>query len=404
MNFSKSQLIILGIGGFIVLSFILIFVFGLGKRTNIQKADITFWGIERDEYFADAIGSFEEKYPGVTVKYREIAESGYEKELVDSFAAGNGPDVFMFGSRWLPRHANKITPISEEMMTVGKFNDFFPEVAAQDFVMSGKIYSLPLYIDTLVLYYNRSIFDKLAVPLPPKTWDEFKGLVLIKKASASIGGYYPLVARSADIIDAMLMQAGTDLNLQNKTFVRLATDGGVKALTFYTQFSPKEETLTGFAGERTAMIFGYHSDKALIKAKAPFLDLGVASLPQFYSASPVVPARYYGLSVSAKSSHQDLAWELATHLTTDKAVAESLVAKGTHPPALRDLIQKYSDSADLGVFAKQALIARSWFQPDDREVVTIFNDMIKSAISSRKYMEALRAAEGKINNLIPARQ
>lgn len=401
MNFSKSQLIIIGIGAFIFISIIVIIVLGWGKRDVIEKAELTFWGTDSSEYFSDAIAGFQKKYKGLTVKYRQIDEPAYEDQLVDSLAAGNGPDVLMFGSRWLPRHQNKIFAAPVDTLSANRFSDLFPSVASNDFVSEGVVYAAPLYIDTLALYYNRSIFDRLAISLPPRTWDDFKGLIAVRKATASFGGYAPLVTRASDIINALLMQAGGDLDLKNKGFVRLSSEAGIKALNFYIQFTaPKEDSITGFAGERLSMMLGYHSDKELIKKKNPFIDLGVTSLPQFYVDSPVVPARYYGAAVSVKSDHKEAAWEFINYLTTDTAVAEVFAEKNVHPPALRSVIQEYSDDSELGVFARQALIARSWFEPDDRKVTEIFNTMIRSAISARSSQAALQSAESEINKLI----
>lgn len=400
MNFSKSQLIILGIGAAIILAVILI-ILGGGRRPVSERAQLSFWGIESSGYFSAAIEEFEKNHPGNRIVYRRIDEAIYEKELIDAFAAGSGPDVFMFGSKWLARHSNKVSPAPVEKMTMSRFSDLFPQIAEEDLTMEGNVYAVPLYIDTLVLYYNRDTFDRLAIPLPPRTWDDFKGVILIKKAPASFGGYAPLVTRAADIMNALLMQSGADLDLRNKDFVRLVSAAGERALDFYIQFNaPSEDSITGFSGERIAMMLGYHSDMALVKEKNPFLNIGVAALPQFFSSSPVVPARYYGLAVSDKSKYKDLSWDFALSIAADEAIAESFITNGSHPPALRSLIQKYSDDGNFGVFSRQALIARSWFEPDDREVVTILNDMIRSAISSRVSRPALQTAEERINRLI----
>jgi len=69
------------------------------------------------------------------------------------------------------------------------------------------------------------------------------------------------------------------------------------------------------------------------------------------------------------------------------------------------LIQKYSDHPDLGVFAKQALSARSWPEIDKKAVSEIFSQMIKAAISGQlDAAAAATQAEQQVTDLMKARR
>ena len=74
------------------------------------------------------------------------------------------------------------------------------------------------------------------------------------------------------------------------------------------------------------------------------------------------------------------------------------------PAARRDLIEQQKTDPDLGVFAEQALAARSWYQVDNVAIETIFADMIDSINLGRQTLQdALKAAEAKVSVLMAGR-
>jgi maltose-binding protein MalE len=203
-------------------------------------------------------------------------------------------------------------------------------------------------------------------------------------------------------MNALFMQAGADLNLQNKSFIKLSGSQGMAALSLYTSVkAPAVETYAGFSNETLGMIIDYQSAQTKIATLNPFLNFSVAPLPQMNLSSSVVPARYYGLAVSNKSLSQALAWEFVSYATTNVSAAEDYLIASGRPPALRSLIQAYSGTPTHGVFATQALTARSWSMPASEGVFTVFNTMIQSALSGTANAQSvLIEAENAINNLV----
>jgi hypothetical protein len=68
------------------------------------------------------------------------------------------------------------------------------------------------------------------------------------------------------------------------------------------------------------------------------------------------------------------------------------------------LIEQQKSDPDMGVFAEQALTARSWFQVDNTAIETIFADMIDAVnLSGQTFQEAIRAAEAKVSVLMQGR-
>ena len=437
LKLTKNQIIIISVASAIVLFFILLFVgvipgiqkspqkgdFGAGQQTEIN-----FWGTDPETTIRQLINEYTKVNKSVRIAYREFKEENYEKELINALAGGKGPDILMFRNTWLPKHRDKISPVNETVLNISQFRQYFPTVAEQDFTLQEtsnektvtKIYSFPLYIDTLALIYNKDVFDAKAVVSPPKTWKEFQGIIpklrelnefnqLIKPAAA-IGGSEKSIDNASDLLSLLMRQFGSEMTDRYKG-VSLGPKG-LDAFNFYIQFANASNqyytwndnlnnSIDLFSQGTTGIIFNYASKINLIKEKNPFINLGVSLMPQFSSSSqPVNQANYWGLSVSKQSKNQTLAWNFLFYLILDQNISEQYLTISKRPPALRTLIQKYLNDPDLGVFAEQALSARSWPQQDNNLVKQFFSDMIESVLKGRVSAEkALKFTENELNNI-----
>ena len=191
LNLSKRQLII---GGIVLAAVVLlVFIFtgiipGLVKK-KADAVNLQFMGFEDRRVILPIIQKYQTAFPNVKIKYKQVGFNDYEKSLLNSLAAGAGPDLFMFHNTWLPKHFDKITPVSESQFTASQITALYPTVVVQDFAPDGVTWALPLYIDTLALFYNKDIFDDNSIALPPKTWLDFQDLVLqLPPPAAAIGG------------------------------------------------------------------------------------------------------------------------------------------------------------------------------------------------------------------------
>ena len=243
----------------------------------------------------------------------------------------------MSKSSWLGEHKNKIVPAPKDKISADLFSTLFPQVAEQDFILDDEVYSVPLFIDTLALLYNRDILDKQGVVFPPGTWEEFELDVPklreidegnITLAAAAIGGTSATVLNAYDILNLLMLQSGVPMVNSNFDRAEIADKNGERALEFYSQFAnPKSilytwdnstgSTIDSFSNETVAMVFAYQGDMEGIEERNPFLDFDVSPVPQINKDNPVNVARYYGLSVSAGSKNKEAAWDFVIFATTD---------------------------------------------------------------------------------------
>ncbi len=415
MNLTRQQLIFLGVVGVIIVIFLAI-VFTGGRQTT-QKINLTVWGLDNEFAWDYSIYRYQKEHPRVRIKYTQLEEDSYEEELINALAAGRGPDIFMISNRWTVKHADKVSPMPAGKMSVADFSGFFPQVAEHDFLTTEEqIYGLPLSIDTLALFYNRDIFDRKSVALPPKTWEEFLAVVPklrtvdkagnLTLAAAAIGGNTDNISNAPDILELLMLQTGA-LRIDEHPSETVRSEAGGKALEFYTQFSnPESDYYTwdeGFSGateefaeERAAMMLGYTNDIAEVKAKNPFLNFAVEPAPQVDLNQAVSIANYWGLTVSAAAKNPDVAWDFVVFAATDKDAASYHLTSTSQPPALRSLINDYLDDPQFGVFSRQALTARGFYEGDDEATRNIFDRAIRKATAGNSLSEVLQEVESEL--------
>lgn len=434
------------IGGAIALMVLVAFVFILRNSFSsgtTASATLEVWGVFDDRIaFNDAVMAFEKANKNIKVHYTMLTPQGYEQAVVDALAAGQGPDVWMMHNTWLPKHINKIQPMPASiagskvpLMTVRQFKDTFVDGAASDLVNGDRIYGLPLYVDTLALYYNKDMFASVGIAQAPETWTEFMDDVKkittydasrnITRSGAALGTARN-INRATDILMMLMLQSGvqmTDADNLQATFSR-SVDGqnvGERALEFYTDFANKGRgagdngkevyswddsmhySVDAFVAGETAMMINYAHQIPVLRAAAARLNWALASVPQASTVDSRTYANYWPLVVSLNTKNSDAAWQFALYMTAGDGTVPYLNA-AARPTARRDLIDQQKTDPDLGVFAEQALTARSWFQVDNAAIETIFSDMIDAInLGGKSFQEAIRTAEAKVSVLMQSR-
>lgn len=423
------------------------------KQTGpTYELTLEVWGVFDDSDAFKLINSnFKDMNPRVKeVKYRRISSNAeeFEKELIDAFASGNGPDVLFFKSSWLSEHGDKIAPLPNSASKLAYFKETFPDVAYNDFVNDNSIYAMPLYNDTLALFYNKDLLNQAGISAPPKTWSEVKDQTKILTKIDSQGNINRSaialgrskdpggINRACDILMLMMLQGGTKMNdnkQQNKASFNTSLTGssspGQSALNFYTQFSQANSevytwnskmdySVDSFRYGRTAMMLNYSYWAQRLKEMDPKLNFDVAPAPQLELENKVNYGIYWGLGVAknknipadagyTNENRIEQAWNYITFVTTKPAAGATFDPTKTYleetrkPAARRDLIQEQKGQPVLGVFAEQALTAKTWVQLEDSATEEIFSNMIDEVISGKSNAyEAITTAESRFNNLI----
>ena len=430
MKMDKKDLILFGIVGAVALIAV-IFIFGLKPDSGPinQEIKLAVWGFENEIAFKKIIDAYSQINPNASITYAQFNEANYEKTLLNALAGGQGPDILMLRNNWLLKHYDKISPAPKEQISLNQL-DKFPDIVEKDFIVNSEtgadIYALPLYLDTLAMFYNKDIFNAKGIAIVPRTWEEFQKIIprlneidllgRLNKTGAAIGGSEKSVRNAGNLLNLIMLQFGAKMANDDGRANFSQDEGknkGLQAFNFYLQFSnPQSQYYTwndnlqnsidGFSQKNTAIIFDYASAMDVIRTKNPYLNFSVSPIFQFDINNPVNYASYSGLAVSKQidSSKVAGAWDFIISALTNSQIMEQYALSSGQPPALRELINKYSADPDFGVFANQALTARSWPQPDGPATQEIFSKAIESALTGKlSPQKALETAESEINSL-----
>jgi multiple sugar transport system substrate-binding protein len=277
---------------------------------------------------------------------------------------------------------------------------------------AGRIYALPVSIDTLAMIYNKDRFNQAGIVFPPTTWDEFEERIpsltklngeTISRSAAAIGASSENIHNGAHLLELFMLQEQAAAN-DNSSF-GLNTRTNSKAFEFYASFanpaSPRYTwndtmpySLGAFSSGQTAVIFDYASTLPDVRSSSNVLNIGIAPIPQIAGTNKAVAyANYWGYAVSAQSAMSQLAWSFILSMTTSPQVAESYMAHTGKPPALLELININIGSPGLDAFARQALIATSWNKVDGGEMDRALSEAIRNTTRGISITTALREAD-----------
>lgn len=428
----RYRIVILVGLGIVVVVAILALLFGR-KDEDRLAGNLEIWGFEESAVWQDVIAAFESQHRKADVRYSKKDPASYESELLNALAGGRGPDLFAIHPSWILKHADKLAPMDDTVMSLRQFRTAFVDVAAKDLILGEKIWALPLWVDTLALYYNRDLFNAAGVVEPPRTWESFIKIVqrIVQRsetgdiilAGAAIGTAEN-VGHAADILEALMLQSGAtmvDRSGKQAAFGRAVVlegesfNPGETALGFYTDFANPQKasytwnrrldrSLEAFARGQAAMYLGYARDLARVGASG--VPFAVAPFPQIIDrrADPayidLAYADYWALGLSRFSQNPDSAREFLRFVTSRNALFNFLT-KAQLPTARRDLIEVQAKDELLAIFARQTLTADSWPQPDFQATRKVFNSMIEDVTLGRANVaEAIRTGATGISNLL----
>lgn len=421
ISLSRNQIIIIGIGIFLVVGvFVLLRFFGSKKPPGVPVT-LTVWGMDAPDAFAGIAAGYKTVRPNVTLNYIQVPAAGYDETILKALASGKGPDIFMIGNHDLLRLKDLLAPAPNvPEVSLAAMQASFPSAVIQDLALGGTMYALPLYMDTLALLYNKQMFDQAGIATPPATWQEVIDIIprlrvldangQISQAAIAMGGSEKSVTYATDILNLVMLQNGTAMSADDGT-PSFSAKGG-DSFRFYLQFADAAtpaytwndvagKSLEGFTSQKVAMAFAYQKDLAEIEKQAPFLEYAIAAAPQIDAARAVNYPRYHALGVWVGSKQKAWAWDLALFASSNSSAQKAYLAATGRPAALRSLIAAQQKDSKLSVFAKASLTARSWKMGDYDKIKAIFSTAIQNVQNGAKTeLQAFRDLETQVDQLV----
>lgn len=348
----------------LLLSLYFIFCFILtGCAKNVTKTTIEFssWGSQSEiEILKPILSEFEHENPDIKVDFIHIPQNYFPKIHL-LFASNLAPDVIFINNLYLPIYANAgvLEEVnSKQQMANSEENSiyhlpftFYPK-ALEALSYKGKLYAIPRDISTLVVYYNKDLFDKYDVKVPNKYWTFEDYLAISKKLTKDIDGdgktdlWGSGFEENLFYVLPWLMSEGGGILSDNLNTIIFNEPESRKGLTFYADLRKKyhvapteaesaSETMAQmFLQEKIAMQISGRWLVPKFREDAKF-NWNVINFPAG-NAGSIVPLDASGWAVAKSSKHKKEAMRLVKYLSSKESI-EKFTQSGLIVPARIDV-------------------------------------------------------------------
>jgi multiple sugar transport system substrate-binding protein len=252
---------------------------GCGTR-EAEQTTLHFWAMGSEgERVQALLPEFERRHPGIRVRVQQIPWSAAHEKLLTAHVGGTLPDVFQLGNTWLPEfHALKALAPLDEVLPTAEQADLFPGVLAANRI-DGRLWSLPWYVDTRLLFYRADLLAEAGIHRPPHTWGEW--LTALHRVR-DLTGHPPLLLPFAEwqTLIALGLQQQAALLREEGRFGDFRAPAFRAAFAFYLRLF--SEGLAEVAGEAAAG----NIYQAFARGRIAFLISGPWNLGEFARRLP----------------------------------------------------------------------------------------------------------------------
>ena len=310
------------------------------SKESKLKGEITFstWGsLEEKKVNEEIIKLFEAKNPGTKVKLEYIPDE-YTTKVETMFLGKNPPDV-IYGH---PKYFTKWASQGLLMDLTDRFKKD-PELL-DDTVFNTKLYDSFKYegnniatingADTLVLYYNKDLFDKAGVKYPNDSWTWNDLIEASKRLTTFENGKPTQFGISIDegysLMESFVFGHGGELydDMNNPKVVKFKSEETIQGLQLMKDLihkykvapsnSDKEVLGGGFDNGKIAMnIDGVWS--IVYRTNIQDFKWDIANIPLVEGKERRIPALYAGYALAKSTKNPELAWEFARFMQSDEA-------------------------------------------------------------------------------------
>jgi multiple sugar transport system substrate-binding protein len=365
------------------------------------------------------IDTFQRENPGIEVKYTTAPFDSYFTKLQTDIAAGQAPDVFELNYENFTTFAARGTllelgsRLAAEKTPVAK--TFYP-AALNAFRSGGTQYGLPITFSTVVLFYNKDLFDKAGVAYPNANWtwkDELEAAKKLTDPSKRVWGVFQPVQFWE--FYKVAAQAGGAIRVSPN--VTIDTSRNREALRWLT-----EKTLVHKVMPSAAEMSGADDGAMFVNGQLAMLHTGIWMFDAFSKAKfnwdiavepgNVKKATHFfsnAAVVSRSSKNADAAYRWVKFLAASPATVKARIDTSWELPALsldqKSLLQGYlakpQPANREAVFESLRYAVTPPVMDRQSQLQDIINQELEAARLGTKTVEAaLGSAQRRVSDLM----
>ncbi len=320
------------------------------EGANGRQQTLIFWAMGREgETVSRLIPDFERTHPAIRVQVQSLPWTGAHQKLLTAFVGGAAPDLCQLGNTWIPELTVLGALTALDHMVEGSQviapNDYFPGIWDTNRIQ-GKLYGIPWYVDTRLLFYRSDLLARAGFDHPPRDWAEWARQLAAVKAMAGSENYAILLPLNEfELLVSLGLQQDEPLLRDNGRYGNFESPGFKQVLRFYAEmfrngWAPLA-THTAISNVWAEFARGYYSfyvtgpwNIAEFKTRLPErLSHAWATAPLPGPAGPGASlAGGSSLVVFKTSSHKREAWLLMEYLSKPRVQRRFYELVGDMPP------------------------------------------------------------------------
>ncbi|MRW85758.1 extracellular solute-binding protein [Pseudoduganella sp. FT26W] len=312
-----------------------------------QGVVLKFWAMGREgEVVTALIPEFERTHPGVRVEVQQLPWTAAHEKLLTAFAGEVMPDVFQLGNTWIPEFEvlNALAPLDRHVAAsaVVKQDDYFPGIWDTNMV-DGKLWGLPWYVDTRVMFYRQDMLKRAGFATPPQTWtDWMKAMTAIKRIVGPDNYAILLPSDEFEPLLALALQQNEPLLRDGDRYGNFRSAGFQRSLQLYADmYAQKLAPLNRITNVYHEFGMGYVSfyisgpwNMGEFKRRLPpeQQDKWMTAILPGPAGPAASVAGGSSLVMASSSHHQTEAWQLIEYLSRTEVMARFNELTGDLPP------------------------------------------------------------------------
>lgn len=366
-----------------------------------------------EDNLAAIVDAFEEENPHITVEVQTLPYADYGTALLTDLSGGTVADVFdiEYANYVGYQDSGVLAPLEGADLSVYRGD------VADAYTTDGTAYALPSSFSTVVLFFNKDLFDAAGLDYPTSDWtweDERAAAEALTDMDAGVWGDYQPV--SYNEFYKTLVQAGGQFISDDGSAAAFNSAEGVAAAEWLTS-KPGEVMPTAEQGAGTPDFdTGLWADGKLAMWHTGIWMFGAADDSDFEWDIAVEPGDAQaasavfsnGVAVAANSDAKEAAQDFAEFLTSSQTMVDVRLSAGWELPPMADesLLAPYLEQAPpanrQAVFDSLDGIALPPVIGDKQaEMQGIIDEHLTEAAAGRLTVEeALANAEAEVNDLL----
>ncbi len=300
---------------------------GQGSSGTSDKLTVAIWDSGQKDGLDEIIKDYTEA-TGVPVEVQVVNWDQYWTLLEAGATGGELPDVFWMHSNEAQKYMENdmLLDLTDRIASSQKLEmDKFPQDLKDLYTLDGKTYAIPKDMDTIALWYNKTMFDEAGIEYPNEDWtwdDYYDAAVKLTKKDGSQYGTTMGPSSNQDGWENMVYSMGGKVISDDKTKSGFDDPNTIKAMEYVEKLiqnaMPPAATMSETGGDvlfqsgKVAMCtFGSWMIAPMKQNDYVAENCAVAVLPKDAKTGRRVSI-YNGLgwAISAGTKNPDAAWEL----------------------------------------------------------------------------------------------